>query len=331
MNARRRSATGVRRAWFVLLGAAVLAACGGGEGGSDAAGAGDEAGASAADAATAVAETPAAGSDTAAAGSDTAASVVQQCEPEPPTAASAGWTRFEHADGGFSFAHPAEWETLDPIQVTGAFDSTSQAEAGLPAGSRTALQVVRGPSGFPNVVVYRLPGVRSPVDTLYARHERRFRSLPQVVRVLGTGLTTCLAGEPARGLDFVFRQGEIDLATGEQSQGDETAYQRSWFAVRDGTLHHVQLLAADSSGLAGLDEVLRTWRWGGGSRAAALLDAAGGAAPGAVGAAGAENGTDGGAGQDTAGAAAGTAEAERNGADFAEAARHGETADNAGQ
>jgi hypothetical protein len=294
----------------------VLAGCGGGEGASDADVALDESGAAAS-----AAEGDTAPADTAAAGSDTAAAaLVQQCEPEPPTAASSGWTRFESPEGGFSFAHPAAWETLDPIQVTGAFDSTSQAEAGLPAGSRTALQVVRDPSGFPNVVVYRLPGVRSPVDTLYARHERRFRSLPQIVRVVGTGLTTCLAGEPARGMDFVFRQDVIDLATGEQSAGDETAFQRSWFAVRDGTLHHVQLLAADSTGLAGLDEVLRTWRWGGGSRAAALLDAAGGAAAGAAGAAGPETGADGGVGRDTAGAAADPAEAERNGADFAEAA-----------
>jgi hypothetical protein len=298
------------------MGAVVLAACGGREGAPDVDVALEESGAaaSAPEGDTAPADTGAARSDTA------AAALVQQCEPEPPTAASSGWTRFESPDGGFSFAHPPGWETLDPIQVTGAFDSTSQAEAGLPAGSRTALQVVRDPSGFPNVVVYRLPGVRSPVDTLYARHERRFRSLPQIVRVVGAGLTTCLAGEPARGMDFVFRQDVIDLATGEQSAGDETAFQRSWFAVRDGTLHHVQLLAADSSGVAGLDEVLRTWRWGSGSRAAALLDAAGGAAAGAAGAAGPETGADGGAGRDTARAAAGTAEAERNGADFAEAA-----------
>jgi hypothetical protein len=78
-------------------------------------------------------------------------------------------------------------------------------------------------------------------------------------------------------MDFVFRQDVIDLETGEQSESDQTAYQRSWFAVRDGVLYHVQFLAADSSGTGTLDEVVRTWSWPGGSRAAALLDAVGGA------------------------------------------------------
>jgi hypothetical protein len=303
--------------WFVLATAALMAACGGGEASGDAAPGGtatDTAGAPPSPGAEAGASLARLDSPPA------AAPRMQECAPAPATSASAGWTRFEGADGAFSFAHPSDWETLDPIQVTGAFDAATYAEAGLASDTRTPLQVVRDPSGLPNVVVYRLPGVRSSVDTLYARHDARFRSLPQLVRVVRAGLSTCVAGERARGMDFVFRQDVVDLATGEQSEGQQEAFQRSWFAVRDGVLHHVQLLAADSAGVAGLDEVLRTWRWGGGSRAAALLDAAGGPAAGAAGAAGAQTGADGGAGPDTAGAAAGAAEAERNGADFAEAA-----------
>jgi hypothetical protein len=296
-----------RSGWFVLATAGLLAACGGGEASGD-----DASGETAAD--TGGSSAPAAaGAGTSLARLDSlpaGAPRLQECEPAPATSASAGWTRFEGTDGAFSFAHPPEWETLDPIQVTGAFDEATFAETGLAPDSRTPLQVVRDPSGLPNVVVYRLPGVRSPVDTLYARHDARFRSLPQIVRVVAADLSTCLAGERARGMDFVFRQDVVDLATGEQSEGQQEAFQRSWFAVRDGVLHHVQFLAADSTSLPVLDEVLRTWSWGGGSRAAAILDAATATPQGAAGGA---------AAVDTGGARGATPPA-ASGADIAEAA-----------
>ncbi|HEY7529460.1 MAG TPA: hypothetical protein VIC56_02135 [Gemmatimonadota bacterium] len=297
--------------WFVLATAALMAACGGGE-----ASGGDPPGEAPADTAGAPPSPGAeAGASLARLDSPPAAAPrMQECAPAPATSASAGWTRFEGADGAFSFAHPSDWETLDPIQVTGAFDAATYAEAGLASDTRTPLQVVRDPSGLPNVVVYRLPGVRSSVDTLYARHDARFRSLPQLVRVVRAGLSTCLAGERARGMDFVFRQDVVDLATGEQSEGQQEAFQRSWFAVRDGVLHHVQFLAADSTALPVLDEVLRTWTWGGGSRAAAILDAARAAAPDAAAGGGAPGDTD---GMGDAGAAAARG---GSGADVAEAA-----------
>lgn len=207
-----------------------------------------------------------------------------RCTPEAPGAASASWPRYTSPSGAFSFAHPAGWETVDiRFRVTGAFDSTSYAEAGLPADTKTGFELVRDPAGFPNVAVYTLERVRSQVDTLYARQEAKFRSIPQLKQILRTNLTRCIGGAPALGLDFVFMQDLVDLETGEQTASDEEAYQQSWYATADGTLYHIQFLAQDSSAAGVLDEVLRTWRWSpadGQGAAAAGADTAGRPTPG---------------------------------------------------
>jgi hypothetical protein len=184
--------------------------------------------------------------------------ILGACEPEEPTTTSSGWQRHESPSGTYGFAFPAEWQDLTGQVTYVANEIVTEetlSEAGISADTQVDATLVRDPAGVTNLTVFEFEGVESSTDVVYQRQEARIQALPAVQQVLGTGITACVGGETALGLDFSFTGPRED--TGEEA----TFYQRTFQVVRDGALYVIQILAIDPGAASILDEVIRTWEW----------------------------------------------------------------------
>jgi hypothetical protein len=72
----------------------------------------------------------------------------------------------------------------------------------------------------------------------------------QGIEVTGTEIAWCVDGSTAMGMEY-----------SAEAIGEGLRYQQLWYVVRDGTLYHLYVDAAEPAGANVLAEVLRTWRW----------------------------------------------------------------------
>ncbi|MBW3666550.1 MAG: hypothetical protein KY394_03035 [Actinobacteria bacterium] len=175
------------------------------------------------------------------------------CEPDPPTDMSAGWSRLTSED--FAFSHPGDWQDLSgavTLAAAGFLDEETYAETGLAPDATFTSTLVRDPSGFPNVSVFRFEGVQSPLDEVHGRLQTHLDELPEVEGVTPSTRPLCVGGEPAWALDLLFSP---------DPDGEDTFYQENWYVLRGETLYQVQLLAEDPEDTEAFHELLRTWEW----------------------------------------------------------------------
>lgn len=178
----------------------------------------------------------------------------EACDADAPTTLSSGWIQLQALRGDFAFSYPPDWEDLSGVVNFDAetlVAAETFAETGLTSDDAVQADFVRDPSGSPNVTVFQLDGVSSATSVVYQREEARYGALAEVQEILGTGLTTCIQGDPAVGIEFLY------LPEGAQ----DPVYQRNWYVGHSGSLYIVQLLGEDQSASTLLDEVLRTWQW----------------------------------------------------------------------
>ncbi len=172
------------------------------------------------------------------------------CAPESPT--SSGWQSHDALSGDFTISFPAEWE-----DVSGDIGATSGellspetlTELGLTGSEPAPADVVRDPATGDNLGVFWFEGATSSTEDVYAIHESLYSTLSGI-ELTATELTACVGGSTAIGMELA---GTV--------AGEGTRYQQLWFLVRDGTLYHFYLDAADPATAAVLDEVVRTWAW----------------------------------------------------------------------
>lgn len=173
-----------------------------------------------------------------------------ECTPEAPTASS--WQTHAALSGDFTISFPAEWE-----DVSGDIGATSGellspetlAELGLTGSEPAPADVVRDPVTGDNLGVFWFDGATSSTEDVYAIQEGLSSTLAGI-ELGASGLTACVGGATAIGMELI---GTV--------AGEGTRYQQLWFLVRDGTLYHFYLDAADSATADVLDEVVRTWEW----------------------------------------------------------------------
>lgn len=172
------------------------------------------------------------------------------CVPEAPT--SSGWQTHPAMTGDFTFSYPPGWEDASgDIGATAGelLSSDTLAELGLTGTEPALADVVRDPVTGDNLGVFRFEGATSSTEDVYARHESLYSMLTGV-EVTATGLTACVDGAAAKGLEL-----------GGIVSGEGQRYQQLWFVVHGGTLYHFYIDAADPAAAEILHEVIRTWLW----------------------------------------------------------------------
>lgn len=196
-----------------------------------------------------------------------AASVASLTPPTAPPAASSiagipctmgelankpDWKPLKPEAGKFAFLYPGSWEDHSgevTFTLSSLVDAATFAELGAPQDATAKASFVRDPATLPNLSVFVFAPVTSATAEIYARQEARFRSLPVIRQVLATNVDACLGGEPAKGIAFTF-----------ESEGQEY-FQKSLFAVRQGTMFTVQWLSRSNADAKLLDDILTTWGW----------------------------------------------------------------------
>lgn len=229
------------RRMAVLVAFAVLAAaCGGGGG--------------AAQTSPAVGDEPTGATDptgpTGSTGDTGAATGATECTPEPPT--QTGSQTLSSLTGDFTFGYPSGWENVSgDIGATAGelVGSEILAELGISDEEPVPADVVRDPETGDNLGVFTFESATSTTEEIYAIQEALYFTLP-ATEFTGTELVSCVAGSTAIGMEY------SALASGEGRR-----YQQLWYVVRDGTLYHLYVDAADPAGAHVLAEVVRTWEW----------------------------------------------------------------------
>src|SRR3972149_2808453 len=100
-----------------------------------------------------------------------------------------------------------------------------------------------------NLGVFWFDGATSSTEEVYAIQEGLSSTLAGI-DLGATDLTACVAGATAIGM-------ELNATVA----GEGMRHQQLGFLVRDGTLYHFSLDAADPATADVLDEVVRTWEW----------------------------------------------------------------------
>jgi hypothetical protein len=239
----------VRRALLVMVLVFAAACTGGGDDTSGASGTTASTGTTAATGTTA--SSGASGSSGTGTGSPAVTgATANDCVPEAAT--SSGWQTHGALSGDFTMSFPAEWEDVSGDIGASAGELLSPetlAELGLSGSEPAPADVVRDPATGDNLGVFRFEGATSSTDDVYATHEDLYSTLSGI-ELTATGLTACVGGSPAVGME---------LST--EVAGEGVRYQQLWFLVRDGTLYHIYLDAADPATADVLAEVFRTWTW----------------------------------------------------------------------
>jgi len=134
------------------------------------------------------------------------------------------------------------------VTVGPLLDAQTLTAVGLQPSSTVSFVQVADPSLMPALDVYRfsLQNGSLTLDTFYQR-EQTLLSQQTATQIGQAGLSDCVAGQPVEGL-------ELTAVTGG-------AFQKNWFAVRNGSLYDIQFIAASSADAATLAGILATWDW----------------------------------------------------------------------
>jgi hypothetical protein len=173
------------------------------------------------------------------------------CQPSTGASLTGSTTKLSHTDYPFTFSYPASWtDNTGSVTVTVGplLDAQTLTAVGLQPSSTVSFVQVADPSLMPALDVYRFAlqsGVLS-LDTFYQR-EKAMLSQQTSTQIGQQGLSDCVAGQPVEGL-------ELTAAGGG-------AFQKNWFAVRNGSLYDIQFVAASSADATTLAGILATWQW----------------------------------------------------------------------
>jgi hypothetical protein len=173
------------------------------------------------------------------------------CQPSTGASLTGSTATLSHSGYPFTFSYPASWtDNTGSVTVTVGplLDAQTLTAVGLQPSSTVSFVQVADPSLMPALDVYRfsLQNGSLTLDTFYQR-EQTLLSQQTATQIGQAGLSDCVAGQPVEGL-------ELTAVTGG-------AFQKNWFAVRNGSLYDIQFIAASSADAATLAGILATWDW----------------------------------------------------------------------
>ncbi|MFI5287379.1 MAG: hypothetical protein ACHQ4F_13800 [Candidatus Dormibacteria bacterium] len=173
------------------------------------------------------------------------------CQSSTGASLTGSTTTLSHAGYPFTFSYPASWtDNTGSVTVTVGplLDAQTLTAVGLQPSSTVSFVQVADPSLMPALDVYRFPLQSGDLslDTYYQR-EQAMLSQQTTTQIGQEGLSDCVAGQPVEGLELTAVGGG--------------AFQKNWFAVRNGTLYDIQFVAASSADATTLAGILATWQW----------------------------------------------------------------------
>lgn len=175
------------------------------------------------------------------------------CQPNTGASLSGSTATLSHNGYPFTFRYPASWtDNTGSVTVTVGplLDAQTLTSVGLQPSSTVSFVQVADPSLMPALDVYRFPLQSGDVslDTYYQR-EQAMLSQQTATQIGQKGISDCVAGQPVEGLELTAVGGG--------------AFQKNWFAVRNGALYDIQLVAPSSADATTLAGILATWQWSG--------------------------------------------------------------------
>jgi hypothetical protein len=173
------------------------------------------------------------------------------CQPSTGASLTGSTATLSHTGYPFTFSYPASWtDNTGSVTVTVGplLDAQTLTAVGLQPSSTVSFVQVADPSLMPALDVYRfaLQSGDLSLDTFYQR-EQAMLSQQTTTQVGQEGLSDCVGGQPVEGLELTAVGGG--------------AFQKKWFAVRNGTLYNIQFVAASSADATTLAGILATWQW----------------------------------------------------------------------
>jgi hypothetical protein len=197
------------------------------------------------------ATTPSASAASSTQASPSPSSTSGSCQPSTGASLTGPTATLSHAGYPFTFSYPASWtDNTGSVTVTVGplLDAQTLTAVGLQPSSTVSFIQVADPSLMPALDVYRfaLQSGDLTLDTFYQR-EQAMLSQQTTTQIGQEGLSDCVGGQPFEGLELTAVGGG--------------AFQKNWFAVRNGTLYDIQFVAASSADAMTLAEILPTWQW----------------------------------------------------------------------
>lgn len=173
------------------------------------------------------------------------------CQPSTGASLTGSTATLSHTGYPFTFSYPASWtDNTGSVSVTVGplLDTQTLTAVGLQPSSTVSFVQVADPSLMPALDVYQfaLQSGDLSLDTFYQR-EQAMLSQQTATQIGQEGLSECVAGQPVEGLELTAVGGG--------------AFQKNWFAVRNGTLYDIQFVAASSADATTLAGILATWQW----------------------------------------------------------------------
>lgn len=135
------------------------------------------------------------------------------------------------------------------ISVGPLLDAQTLTAVGLQPSSSVSFVQVADPSLMPALDVFRFPlqgGGGVSLDTFYQR-EQTLLSQQTATQIGQQGLSDCFGGQPVEGLELTAVGGG--------------AFQKNWFAVRNGALYDIQFVAGSNADVTTLAGILASWKW----------------------------------------------------------------------
>ena len=173
------------------------------------------------------------------------------CQPSTGASLTGSTATLSHAGYPFTFSYPASWtDNTGSVTVTVGplLDAQTLTAVGLQPSSTVSFVQVADPSLMPALDVYRfaLQSGDISLGTFYQR-EQAMLSQQTTTQIGQEDLSDCVGGQPVDGLELTAVGGG--------------AFQKNWFAVRNGTLYDIQFVAASSADAMTLAGILATWQW----------------------------------------------------------------------
>jgi hypothetical protein len=173
------------------------------------------------------------------------------CQPSTGPSLTGSTTTLSHGGYPFTFNYPASWtDNTGSVTVTVGplLDAQTLTAVGLQPNSTVSFVQVADPSLMPALDVYRFALQSGDLSLgIYYLREQAMLSQQTTTQVAQEGLAGCVGGQPVEGLELTAVGGG--------------AFQKNWFAVRNGALYDIQFVAASSADAMTLAGILATWQW----------------------------------------------------------------------
>ena len=125
-----------------------------------------------------------------------------ECESEPPTDESDGWTEHTGVTPDYRFSTPSEWVTREgtTLDIVTAVSPTTFDTIGFPDFAFMPVDLWAAPDGSGGVSAWVIQsGIDTPTDELFDDELAWLEDQPQIVEVLDESLETCIDGSTALG------------------------------------------------------------------------------------------------------------------------------------